>query len=304
MTTKPWSPEIVVSVELAKKLVEEQFPELAPATPVLIGEGWDNSIYSVNGEYLFRFPRRTIVVEMLTMGSELLPTLARELSLPIPAPIFLGVPSEDYPWPFTGARLVKGEPPGRLTYEQRLRAAEPLAKFLRALHDFPVDRARELGAPNDRLGRLDMEKRRPMLASNAEKMTQCGYVQEGEAVQRFLASFEGGELDQQLALLHGDLHFRNLIVDPRGDLAGVIDWDDTYIGHPAADLSIVYSLLPPEGRDRFFELYGDVGAVTKRYARFIGIYIPTVLTLYGHDRGDAELVAAAREYIQMALVER
>ncbi|MGE5652691.1 MAG: phosphotransferase, partial [Bacillota bacterium] len=292
-----------VSVELAKKLIEEQFPGLAPATPVLIGEGWDNSIYSVNGEYLFRFPRRTIVVEMLTMGSELLPAVAQELPLPIPAPIFLGAPSTEYPWPFTGARLVKGEPPGRLSHEQRMRAVEPLAKFLRALHDFPVDRARELGAPNDRLGRLDMGKRKPMLAANAAKLIECGYVQDGQAVQEFLSSFGGGELDRQLALLHGDLHFRNLIVDPQGDLAGVIDWDDTYIGHPAADLSIVYSLLPPEGRRQFFAIYGDMDAVTKSYARFVGVYIPTVLTLYGHDRGDMDLVAAAREYIQMALVE-
>ncbi len=303
MTSQPWSPEIVVSVELAKRLVETQFPELAPATPVLIGEGWDNSIYSVNGEYVFRFPRRTIVVEMLTMGNELLPALARQLPLPIPAPIFFGVPSDDYPWPFTGSRLVKGEPPGQLSYDQRMRAVEPLAKFLRALHDFPVDRARELGAPNDRLGRLDMGKRKPMLASNAEKLIRCGYVQEGQAVQDFVASFAGGELDQQLALVHGDLHFRNLIVDAHGDLAGVIDWDDTYIGHPAADLSIAYSLLPPEGRERFFKLYGDLDVVTKRYARFIGIYIPTVLTLYGHDRGDTELVTAAREHLRMALVE-
>ena len=69
-----------------------------------------------------------------------------------------------------------------------------------------------------------------MLASNAEKLMGCGYVQEGRAVQDFLSSFEGGMLDQQLALFHGDLHFRNLIVDDHGDLAGVIDWDDTYIG--------------------------------------------------------------------------
>lgn len=301
--SQPWSPEIVVTESLARKLIEGQFPQLAPVSLVLLGQGFDNSVYSINDQFTFRFPRRSMAVELLRTESQLLPALVPKLPLAIPEPLFLGVPSDVYPWPFTGSRLVQGETPGQLSHAQRMRAVEPLAMFLNTLHRFPIATARDLGVPNDRMGRIDLVKRRPMLFSNAEKLIQCGYVQDGQAIQDFLSSFVCEGLDQRDTLVHGDLHFKNLIVDKQGTLTGVIDWGDTHVGHPAVDLSIVYGLLPPEGRRQFYAIYGDVDAQTKSVARFKGIYTLSALILYAHDHGDMALVTAARESLTLALAD-
>ena len=73
---KPWSPERVVSVELARELIEAQFPQLSPARVAALGEGWDNSVFSVNGEWVFRFPRRQIAVPLIERELRVLPALA------------------------------------------------------------------------------------------------------------------------------------------------------------------------------------------------------------------------------------
>ena len=49
-------------------------------------------------------------------------------------------------------------------------------------------------------------------------------------------------------VLHGDLHFRHLLVDEDGALTGVIDWGDLCCGDPSIDISLLWSFFPPEGR--------------------------------------------------------
>lgn len=58
---------------------------------------------------------------------------------------------------------------------------------------------------------------------------------------------------QRHILIHGDLHFKNMLVDETGKLSGIIDWGDVSIGHPACDLSIAYSFLPPASREGFLK---------------------------------------------------
>jgi aminoglycoside phosphotransferase (APT) family kinase protein len=61
---------------------------------------------------------------------------------------------------------------------------------------------------------------------------------------------------EAIALVHGDLHVRHLLVDDAGVLAGVIDWGDVCRAHPSADLSLFWSLLPAAGRHAFLAAYG------------------------------------------------
>jgi len=63
---QPWEAERIVSPELARALVEDQFPDLAPTRVEPLGVGWDNTAYLVNRAYVFRFPRRPIAVDLIT----------------------------------------------------------------------------------------------------------------------------------------------------------------------------------------------------------------------------------------------
>jgi aminoglycoside phosphotransferase (APT) family kinase protein len=299
---QPWSPEQVVDAEFAQRLIEKQFPELAPAHVQTLGEGFDNTVYAVNEQYVFRFPRREIAVELLRTEGQLLPTLIGKFPVAIPEPLFYGEPEMGYPWRFLGYRQVAGLMPENVPALRRVEAARPLAAFLRALHDVPVEQA--VGVPHgDHMHRFDLSTRKPKLAEYVEKATEWGLLPDPSAMHQYLETLSSfGEVGAT-TLVHGDLHIRNLLVDAEGFLTGVIDWGDTHIGHPALDLTIAYSYLPPEGRRIFFETYGEVDERTRAMARFRAVFSTMVLMLYGHDLGLEQLVEVTRVNLELALKE-
>src|SRR5271166_1777638 len=97
---QPWVAECAVPADLARSLIEAQFPTLLPVSVQPCGEGWDNTAYLVNGAHIFRFPRRRIAVPLLEIETRVLPAIAARLPLPVPRPAFAGQPTERYPWPF------------------------------------------------------------------------------------------------------------------------------------------------------------------------------------------------------------
>ena len=67
---------MTVSPSLAIALINAQCPSLAPVLLEPFGAGWDNAAYLVNGEWVFRFPRRAIAVDLLEAEVHVLPRLA------------------------------------------------------------------------------------------------------------------------------------------------------------------------------------------------------------------------------------
>src|SRR6266704_5667597 len=126
---RPWSAEQAIDESRARALIEAQFPELRPAGLTLIGVGWDNTAFLVNDLWVFRFPRRQIAVASLQNEAQLLPRIAARLPLPVPIPQFCGHANHDYPWPFTGYRMLPGRTASAAALDdsQRIGAAEPVA---------------------------------------------------------------------------------------------------------------------------------------------------------------------------------
>ena len=164
-----WSPEQAISITKARELIEERFPQLKPTRIEAIGEGFDNSVFIVNEQVIFRFPRRQIAVKLLGTENQILPILAPSSPIPIPNPQFQGKPDREYPWPFAGYNKINGHVPSRLTDEERIQSAKPLAQFLRFLHDFPVTEAQNNHIPYDTMGRANAVKRKPMIQENMGK---------------------------------------------------------------------------------------------------------------------------------------
>ena len=101
-----WDPEIAVDSGLAQRLVAEQFPELAALPIRLLGSGWDNTVFGLGADWVFRFPRKEVIVSFLETEIEVLPALAPLLPIAVPVPRHIGIPSEAFPWPFFGARIL------------------------------------------------------------------------------------------------------------------------------------------------------------------------------------------------------
>jgi len=289
---RPWCAEKEVSAPLACALIEAQFRELAPVRIQPLGVGWDNTAFSVNGDYVFRFPRRQVAVDLLAIEGRLLPFLAPRLPLPIPVPIFAGQPEARFPWPFAGYRTLAGRTACavEMDEDQRIEAAAPIARFLAALHAIPREEALQMGAEPDKIGRLDLARRIPPLRQRLEHLLQLGLVGDTRPWLSVIDATGDTSPRHALALAHGDLYARHLLVESDGRLSGVIDWGDVHLGNPAVDLSIAHGFLPPSAQETFLRTYGPVDKDTWQLARFRALYHASALAVFGHDVGDGDIL--------------
>ena len=295
LSGRPWVPEVEVTPQLATALIESQCPALAPARLASMGAGWDNIAYLVNGEWVFRFPRRTIAVGLLETEGRVLPRLGPRLPCPVPAPEWFGRADATYKWPFLGYRRLDGHVASDVDLSDDMRAAlaPPLARFLRALHDVPLADAQAWGVPRDAFGYLDPARleriARPALADLVARGTLPDATPWLEVLEQGVAALP---LETPLAVVHGDFYSRHILVDDAGRMTGVIDFGDLHLDHPALDLAVVWTVLPPDARDRFFAIYGEVDDRTKAAARVRTLMSGVAQEAYGRDVGDASIERA------------
>lgn len=280
---REWSAEIAVGEELARRLIEEQFPELERRSFRLIGEGWDNTVWLLDDEWVFRFPRRSIVVQGIENEMTHLPRLAPLLPLPIPVPRFLGQPSEAFPWPFHGCRFLPGRElaEAELDHDSRVGLARPLAEFLRALH------AVDLGAdlPVDPVQRAAMARRVPRARKFLAEVESLGLWRRPPVVGDILEAAQGLPTPEPTAIVHGDLHLRHLLVGAAGEPTAVIDWIDLCRSDPCVDLVLYWSALSANGRAEFRETYGSLTEDQLLRGRVLALFLCAVLAVYADHTG-------------------
>lgn len=280
-----WDPELVVDEPLARRLLADQFPELPVHDLRLLATGWDNTVWLLNDDIVFRFPRRAIAIPGVEREIDILPKLAAHLPLAIPVPLFIGHQTDAFAWPFFGSRLLRGTElaDANLADAARSALAVPLARFLRALHAAALLRAFGGRLPIDPNRRADMAYRVPMTRSRLGELERRGLWQPREV--GWLDTAESLPPSPQSAVTHGDLHVRHLLVDPRGELSGIIDWGDIGVSDPAIDLPLYWSVLPPAARPPFLAAYGPVNNATLLRARVLALFLSATLALYGAEQG-------------------
>jgi aminoglycoside phosphotransferase (APT) family kinase protein len=286
-----WDPEIAVDSGLAQRLVGEQFPELAALPVRLLGAGWDNTVFVVGDERVFRFPRREVVLPGFRLEIELLPELAPLLPIPIPVPEHIGHPSEAFPWPFFGARFLSGVELCDAPATSLETLAVELARFLRTLHSAQVMAALGERLPENWTKRADMALRVPMIVDKLAALEELWPAP--PRVHAVLEEARSLPPPEPRAVCHGDLHFRHALVDD-GQMSGVIDWIDLCRGDPALDLQLVWSALPPASRPAFFAEYGDVDDATLLRARVVAVFLGTALLEFARHEGLASVEREAR----------
>lgn len=256
-----WEAAEHVDEERAARLIREQFAPLPEQSVELVSEGWDYVVHRVDGRWAFRFPRREVVVAGTERELACLPALAELLPVGIPAPVFVGAPGEGYPWPFYGAPYLSGR---EATAADGDAIALPLARALRALHACELD----CDLPTDPLGRVDMTLRVPRTRELLRELA----VDAGP----LLAEAEALPPARHTAVCHGDLHFRQLLVDGEA-LSGIVDWIDVCRSDPAVDLSIAWSLLSGDARAAFFDEYGAIDREREVRARVVATFLSGML---------------------------
>lgn len=284
----------------AAQIIKQQFPEFKPVNIDVLGEGFDNSAFLVNNQYVFRFPLRKKASKLIEIENRLLPVISQLVPVAVPNPQYFGKPNGYYPWSFGGYKILSGNNPTSLTSSQRSLSVEVLAKFLRTLHDFPVKEAEKL-VPYDQMDRMNIEKRKKMLEPQIKKTKQFGLIKGKMAskLEEIILNVNSPTENSPYTMVHGDLHFRNILVNDAGEISSVIDWGDSHIGHPAVDLAVVYSFLPKEARPTFFKSYGNVHQETKKIAQFKAIENTISHLLFAYEHKDDKLIEESKATLDL-----
>ena len=294
-----WSAEVELDEGLVRRLIG-QFPELPVRSLRLLAEGWDNAVWVANERYAFRFPRRRIAIPGVELELELLPKLAPLLPLPVPDPVFRGWPADGYPWPFFGGELLPGRETcdAELDDDTRLEIALQLAPFLRALHTLDLDEP----LPLDANARADMTVRVPLAREQLAGLERLGLWPAPPLVGRLLDTAERLAPTELPAVVHGDLHFRHVLVEGRR-VTGVIDWGDLCRSDPAIDLPLLWGFVPPEGRAAFLDAYGPVEEEQLLRARVLAFSVWAALAAYAHTEGFPSVERESLGGLDRALVD-
>jgi len=234
-------------------------PELASRDLQLVANGWDNRLYRLGAEHVVRLPRRALAVELMVNEQRWLPQLAPDLPIPIPVPVFAGLPSPMFERPWSIVPWFDGEPLGdRSMPEVSMvigdRLASDLANFLHCLH-----RPAPSDAPFNPFRGLPLTSRAERTVAHLSPGSAAMAAVGSEQAAGRLRVVWAKALDQPRwaggnRWLHGDLHPLNMIWH-EDRLAAVIDFGDICGGDPATDLAVAWCVFPdPVQRQHFQSL--------------------------------------------------
>lgn len=292
----------ILSIEQAQKAIEfQQWQNLQIQFIEFFGQGWDNVVFLINKNLVFRFAKNKEAEQFLLDENMILPALQNLFDLQIPNPIYFGQPTEVYPYHFHGYQILDGQPFYRVNFSAQAMqdCVIQLAQFLKKLHGIKAENARSLGAQFQIYDRTkvsltiqNLTKRVVILKSYNVVVLDDQFI-ENMIVQASLITLD----HSQDCLVHGDLDMRHLLVLDQ-KLSGVIDWGDMGINHPVIDLMVVFNILPVAMQELFFKEYGPVSDDVCNYARFLTLNRVITLMMSAHEVGDDQMFAVAHRSYQ------
>jgi len=239
----------MITIELAKKIIATQFPEYAHLS---VGEvekqGHDNRTYRLGDDMLIRLPIAEAYALKVPKEQELLPKLAKHLSVEIPAPIKMGTPSANYPYPFSIYKWLEGRSANHLQIDGKAleSIAIQLAAFLKELQSIDDVDGPTPGQHNwwrgDHVSVYDDGARK--------QIAELSDVIDANKAMALWAQACDTKWSNPPVWIHGDFASGNILIQDN-KLSGVIDFGGMGVGDPACDLVIAWTYLSGTARDIF-----------------------------------------------------
>lgn len=260
--------------------------------------------------WILRVPRRPDVADRIPVEAGLLELLRPILPVAVPHWLIRTRDLVAY-HPLPGEPLA-AEDPITLTHEWHHAPSDrflaDLARVLATLHDVPTATATEIGVP-----------RRGAEALRRETDDELDIARSALDVPEPLVRRWRDWLDDDrywpadTALVHGDLHPGHTLVDPAGELSGVLDWADAAVTDPAVDLAAPRFAFGSGGLDRLLDhLAREPGAgetvlagrtlaeLTRHVGEIAGFRSRVSLGVHGLNTGNDAYVALARHRLSGA----
>ncbi|HKS56849.1 MAG TPA: aminoglycoside phosphotransferase family protein [Steroidobacteraceae bacterium] len=263
--------DIGIDEALVRSLLCEQHPDLASLPLREIDSGWDNAMFRLGDSLVVRLPRRVAVTHLIEREQEWLPQLAPLLPIPVPAPVRLGRPAQNYSWRWSIVPWLAGR--NADLCEPRADQAERLAAFLCALH-----RPAPANAPLNPYRGVPLREREQQMAERVRRLERETTLLSDDVMRIYHAAIDV-PIDVAPTWLHGDLHAGNLLVED-GTISGVIDWGDMTVGDRATDLATLWmNLNDRKARENAMRACNGVSDATwlraKGWAVFFGVTLGT-----------------------------
>lgn len=239
-----------ISTTLVQRLIQSQFPAWSdlPIKPVEFS-GWDNRTFHLGDRMTVRLPSDASYVSQVEKEQRWLPKLAPHLPLPIPRPLAMGKPSENYPWPWSVYQWLEGKTASHETISDLSAFGLKLAEFLKAFQKIDSTGGPIAGPQNFyRGGSLkiyDQETREAI-----KKLDLVNQAMDSKRITAIWNRALDSEWNQPPVWIHGDIAVGNLLVN-NGELSAVIDFGQLGVGDPACDLVIAWTLLKDPSREVF-----------------------------------------------------
>jgi len=241
--------EVAIDLELVRRLLADQHPDLADRPLSPLAEGWDNAMFRLGQHFLVRLPRRQLAADLVAHEHRWLPDIARLVDLRVPAPVRQGRPTAYFPWSWSVTRWVEGRPAAASAVGGRGRWAGKLAQFAAQLHQpAPPE------APHNPHRGVPLAHRDEI---TRERLATCGHPRAAELAALWTRLVPTPAHSGPSRWVHADLHPLNLIVH-RGNLAAVIDFGDLTGGDPATDLATAWQTFDWNGRATFVVRYSQL----------------------------------------------
>lgn len=238
---------LIIDEFLVHRLISAQFPKWATLPIKTIKrQGWDNRTFHLGESLLVRLPSNSDYALQVEKEQHWLPKLAPFLPLPIPVPLAMGQPTEEYPYKWSVYAFLPGESANSAAIANLTSFATTLAEFLVALHQIDSKEGPRPGLHSFyRGGALSIYDDETRQAIDILK-NKIDVDIVTEIWQTALAS----AWQHESVWVHGDISVGNLLVQ-NGQLSAVIDFGQLVVGDPACDLAIAWTLFKGESRETF-----------------------------------------------------
>lgn len=236
-----------IDAALVARLVAEQFPQWAdlPIRPVA-EDGWDNRTYRLGDSLSVRLPTADGYVAAVAKENTWLPILARQLTVPIPEVVGVGLPTPEFPRPWSVRRWLPGRTAGVETVPDPVLFAGDLAEFIRQLQGVDASNGPAAGEHSFFRG---------CSPAHYDDEVQAALRRWGDRVEVSRARTVWSTAVESIftgppSWFHGDLAPGNLLVKD-GRLSAVIDFGTSGVGDPACELVIAWTLFTGAARSTF-----------------------------------------------------